>query len=56
MPGRDIAATTSITREARAGAPDLPAIVAAFDRASGEAIQDVITGAASNAALSQGRK
>jgi cholesterol transport system auxiliary component len=50
MPGRDIAAATSITREARAGAPDLPAIIAAFDRASGEAIQDVIAWSASHAA------
>jgi cholesterol transport system auxiliary component len=56
MPGRDIAATMSTTREARAGASDLPSIITAFDRASGEAIQDVITGVAGKAALSQGRK
>src|SRR3954447_11372659 len=48
MPGRDIAATISVTREARAGAPDLPSIVSAFDRASGEAVQDLITWSASS--------
>jgi cholesterol transport system auxiliary component len=48
MPGRDIAAATSVIREARAGAPDLPAIVSAFDRALGDAVQDVIAWSASS--------
>lgn len=56
MPGRDIAASTSVTREARAGAPDLPAIVAAFDRALGDAVRDIITWAAGNPAMPQRRK
>src|SRR3954447_20043400 len=41
MPGRNIAATISVTREARAGAVDLPAIVNAFNQALGEAIRDI---------------
>ena len=56
MPGRNIAAATSVTREARAGANDLPSVVQAFDRASGEAIQDLIAWAAGNRALSGKRK
>ena len=56
MPGRNIAASTSITREARAGATDLPSIVLAFDRAQGEAVQDLIAWSASNPALSAKRK
>lgn len=52
MPGRSIAAATSITREARAGAPDLPAIVNAFDSALGQAIQDIIAWSASGRASS----
>lgn len=48
MPDRNIAAATSVTREARAGAPDLPAIVSAFDRALGDAIQDIIVWSANN--------
>ena len=52
MPGRNIAAATSVTREARAGANDLPSVVQAFDRASGEAVQDLIAWAAGNRALS----
>jgi cholesterol transport system auxiliary component len=56
MPGRNIAATTSITREARAGAVDLPSIVQAFDRALGEAVQDVIAWSANAPALSAKRK
>jgi cholesterol transport system auxiliary component len=56
MPGRNIAASTSVTREARASAPDLPSIVNAFDRALGEAVQDVIIWAASSrAATAKGR-
>lgn len=56
MPGRDIAAATSVTREARAAANDLPAIVQAFDRASGDAIGDLIAWAAGNRAVSQRRR
>jgi cholesterol transport system auxiliary component len=52
MPGRTIAATTSVTREIRAGASDLPAIVSALDRALGAAIQDLIAWSANNRALS----
>jgi cholesterol transport system auxiliary component len=50
MPGRDIAAATSVTREARAGAADLPSIVSAFNRALGEAVQDLIAWSARNRA------
>lgn len=56
MPGRDIAGATSVTREARAGAPDLPSIVNAFDRALGEAVQDLIAWTAGNPAMSPRRK
>jgi cholesterol transport system auxiliary component len=56
MPGRNIAASTSVTREARAGAPDLPAVVSAFDRALGEAVQEIIAWSASHAALAAKRK
>ena len=56
MPGRSIAATTSITREARAGATDLPSVVLAFDRALGEAVKDLIAWSANNPALSAKRK
>ena len=51
MPGRNIAAATSVTREARAGATDLPSIVQAFDRALGEAVQDIIVWAANEPRL-----
>ena len=51
MPGRNIAAATSMTREARAGATELPSIVLAFDRALGEAVQELIAWSASNPAL-----
>jgi cholesterol transport system auxiliary component len=50
MPGRDIAAATSVTREVRAAAADLPAIVNAFDRALDEAVQDLIVWSARNRA------
>ena len=50
MPGRNIAAATSVTREARAGANDLPSIVLAFDRALGEAVQDLIAWSANHPA------
>ena len=56
MPGRNIAATISVTREARAGAVDLPAIVNAFNQALGEAIRDVIVWSANNPDLSAKRK
>jgi cholesterol transport system auxiliary component len=56
MSGRNIAAATSITRDARAGANDLPAIIRAFDQALGEAIRDVILWSANNPALSAKRK
>jgi cholesterol transport system auxiliary component len=56
MPGRDIAAATSVTREARAGAADLPSIVTAFDRALGDAVRDIIAWAANNPTLSAKRK
>ena len=56
MPGRNIAATISVTREARAGAVDLPAIVNAFNQALGEAIRDLIVWSANNPALSAKRK
>jgi cholesterol transport system auxiliary component len=56
MPDRNIAAATSITREARAGAVELPSIVQAFDRALGEAVREVIVWAATNPALSPKRK
>ena len=56
MPDRNIAAATSITRETRAGAVELPSIVQAFDRALGDAVQAVIVWAASNPALSPKRK
>jgi cholesterol transport system auxiliary component len=56
MPGRNIAATISVTREARAGAVDLPAIVNAFNQALGEAIRDMIVWSANNPALSAKRK
>ncbi|MGD9615598.1 MAG: ABC-type transport auxiliary lipoprotein family protein [Alphaproteobacteria bacterium] len=52
MPGRNIAAATSVAREARAGSADLPAIVRAFDSALGETVRDVIAWAANNRALS----
>jgi len=55
MPGRNIAAATSVTREARAGANDLPSIVLAFDRALGEAVQELIAWAANPPALSAKR-
>jgi cholesterol transport system auxiliary component len=56
MPGRNIAAATSIAREARAGANDLPAIIRAFDQALGEAVRGVIIWSANNPALSAKRK
>jgi cholesterol transport system auxiliary component len=56
MPGRNIAATISVTREARAGAVDLPAIVNAFNQALGEAIRDIIIWSANNPDLSAKRK
>ncbi len=56
MPGRNIAAETSIIREARAGAIELPSIVQAFDRALGDAVQAIIVWAASNPALASKRK
>jgi cholesterol transport system auxiliary component len=56
MPGRDIAAATSVTREARAGANNLPSIVLAFDQALGQAVQDLIAWSAGNPALSAKRK
>lgn len=56
MPDRDIAAATSIVREARAGAIDLPSIVQAFDSALGEAVQAVIAWAATNPAVARKRK
>lgn len=52
MPDRNIAAATSITRDARAGAADLPSVVQAFDSALGDAVQAVIVWAATNPALS----
>jgi cholesterol transport system auxiliary component len=55
-PDRNIAAATSITREARAGAIELPSIVLAFDRALGEVVQAAIVWAATNPALSPKRK
>ena len=55
MPGRNIAAATSVTREARAGANDLPSIVLAFDRALGEAVQDLIAWSANPPAASAKR-
>ena len=55
MPGRNIAAATSVTREARAGANDLPSIVLAFDRALGEAVQDLIAWSANHPAASAKR-
>jgi cholesterol transport system auxiliary component len=55
MPGRNIAAATSVTREARAGANDLPSIVLAFDRALGEAVQDLIAWSANLPAASAKR-
>jgi len=55
MPGRNIAAATSVTREVRAGANDLPSIVLAFDRALGEAIQDLIAWSANPPAASAKR-
>jgi cholesterol transport system auxiliary component len=56
MPDRNIAAATSITREARAGAVDLPSIVQAFDRALGDAVQAVIVWAATNPAVARKSK
>ncbi len=56
MPGRNIAAATSVTREARAGAPDLPSIVSAFGQALGAAIQDLIAWSATNRAVSAPRR
>ena len=56
MPGRNIAAATSVTREARAGAPDLPSIVRAFDQALGEAVQDLIAWSATTRAVSATRR
>jgi cholesterol transport system auxiliary component len=56
MPDRNIAAATSITREARAGAVDLPSIVRAFDSALGDAVQAVIVWAATTPAVSAKRK
>jgi cholesterol transport system auxiliary component len=56
MPGRNIAAATSVTREARAGAPDLPSIVRAFDQALGAAVQDLIAWSATNRAVSAPRR
>src|SRR4051812_5765575 len=55
MPGRNIAAATSVTREARAAANDLPSIVLAFDRALGEAVQDLIGWSANQPASSAKR-
>ena len=52
MPGRNLAAATSVTREVRAGGIELPSIVQAFDRAVGEAVQEIIAWAANNRALS----
>jgi cholesterol transport system auxiliary component len=52
MPGRNIAAATSITREARAAANDLPAVVMAFDRAFGGAVEELLIWTATNPALS----
>jgi cholesterol transport system auxiliary component len=56
MPGRNIAAAISITREARAGAVELPSVVQAFDLALGEAVRDVIGWASSNPGLASKRK
>ena len=56
MPDRGIAAATSITREARAGATDLPSIVQAFDPALGDAVQAIIVWAATNPAVTAKRK
>jgi cholesterol transport system auxiliary component len=56
MPGRNIAAATSVTREVRAGANDLAAIVQAFDRAVGGAVEELVTWTATNLALSARRK
>jgi len=51
MPGRTIASETTASREARAAANDLPAIVAAFDRAVGGVIEQLLTWTVTNPAL-----
>ena len=56
MPGRKIAAATSITREARAAATDLPSIVVAFDSALGTAVDGLLIWTATNPALSGKRR
>jgi cholesterol transport system auxiliary component len=56
MPGRNIVAATSVSREARAGAVELPSVVQALDLALGEAVQDVIVWAAATPAVATKRR